>query len=44
MYSNRVYKIWILDSVDYFLISLLITSLIAQGIKKYRANRANNET
>ena len=40
MYYNRIYLIWMLDPLDYFLISALIGSLVASYLKNYLSEKA----
>ena len=40
MYQNSFYKIRIFDSLDYFLISTLIGSLIVKPVKKHLSEKA----
>lgn len=46
MYYNQIYRIWILDPLDYFLISALIRrsalirSLVASHLKNYLSEKA----
>jgi hypothetical protein len=39
MYYNRIFRVWVIDQVDYFLISALIGSLIAPRLKKYLSEK-----
>ena len=39
MYYNRIYRVWMLDPLDYFLISALIGSLVASHLKKYLSEK-----
>lgn len=43
MYYNRIFRIWMLDPLDYFLISVLIASLAASYLKKYLSEKAAME-
>ena len=43
MYYNRIYRVWMLDPLDYFLISALIGSLVASNLKKYLSEKAAME-
>ena len=40
MYYNRILRVWVVDQLDYFLISLLIGSLIASHLKTYLSEKA----
>ena len=39
MYYNRIYRIWVIDSVDCFLLSTLIGSIIASRLKTYLSEK-----
>lgn len=43
MYYNRILRVWVLDALDYFLISALIGSLVASHLKKYLSEKAAME-
>ena len=43
MYYNRIYRIWMLDPLDYFLITALIGSLVASYLKNYLSEKASRE-
>jgi len=43
MYFNRILRVWVLDSVDYFLISALIASIAASYLKRYLSEKAAME-
>jgi len=43
MYYNRIFRIWVFDQLDYFLISALIGSLVAFYLKKYLSEKAARE-
>lgn len=43
MYFNKILRIWVFDTLDYFLISVLIGSLIASHLKKYLSEKASME-
>jgi hypothetical protein len=43
VYYNRILGIWILDAVDYFLISAIIGSLLATYLKDYLSEKASME-
>lgn len=40
MYYNKLYRIWILDELDYFLISAFFASLLARSLKEYLSEKA----
>lgn len=40
MYYNRILRIWVIDLVDYSLISAIIGSLVASHLKKYLSEKA----
>lgn len=39
MYYNRILRIWVVDPLDWFLISLLMGSLAASGLKDYLSEK-----
>jgi len=39
MYYNRILRIWVVDPVDYFLLSALIGSIIASRLKEYLSEK-----
>ena len=41
LYYNRILRVWVLDKLDYFLISILIGSLVASHLKKYLSDKAS---
>ena len=41
MYYNRILKIWVIDQLDYFLISAIIGSLIARYFKDYLSEKSS---
>ena len=43
MYYNKVLKIWVIDQVDYFLISAIIGSLTARYLKDYLSEKSSME-
>ena len=43
MYYNRIFRVWVLDVVDYFLISALIGSFAASYFKNYLSEKAAME-
>ena len=43
MYCNRIFRVWVFDQLDYFLISVLIGSLIASHLKKHLSEKAAME-
>ena len=43
MQYNKILKIWVIDLVDYFLISVLISSVIAVQLKNYYSEKASRE-
>ena len=43
MYYNRLLRVWVLDQLDYFLISALIGSLAASYLKNYLSEKAAME-
>ena len=43
MYYNKFLRIWVLDLVDYFLISAFIGSLVASNLKRYFSEKAAME-
>jgi hypothetical protein len=43
MYYNRILRLWVLDPLDYFLISALIGSLVASHLKTYLSEKAAME-
>jgi hypothetical protein len=40
MYYNRILRVWVLDPLDYFLISAFIGSLLALRLKTYLSEKA----
>ena len=43
MYYNRILRVWVLDQLDYFLISAFIGSLVASYLKKYLSEEETME-
>lgn len=43
MHYNRILRVWMLDALDYFLISAVIGSLIASYLKDYFSEKAAME-
>jgi hypothetical protein len=43
MFYNRILRVWVLDLLDYFLISALIGSLLASSLKRYLSEKAAME-
>ena len=43
MYYNRILRIWVINPLDYFLISALIGSLVASHLKRYLSEKAAME-
>jgi hypothetical protein len=43
MYYNRILRVWVLDPLDYFLISAFIGSLVALRLKTYLSEKAAME-
>jgi hypothetical protein len=43
MYYNRITRVWIIDRLDYFLISFIIGSLVASYLKDYLSEKAAME-
>jgi hypothetical protein len=39
MYSNRVLRFWVVDLLDYFLLSVLVGSIIASRLKDYLSKK-----
>ena len=39
MYYNRILRVWMLDPLDYFLLSTFIGSLVASRLKKYLSEK-----
>lgn len=39
MYYNRILKVWVVDAVDYFLLSAIIGSIVASGLKDYLSEK-----
>lgn len=40
MYYNRILRVWVIDPLDYFLISAFIGSLVASHLKTYLSEKA----
>ena len=43
MYFNRITSVWIVDPLDYFLISAIIASVVASHLKEYLSEKAAME-
>lgn len=43
MYYNRIFHIWVIDQLDYFLIIAFIGSLVASCLKMYLSEKAAAE-
>jgi hypothetical protein len=43
MYYNRILRVWVLDPLDYFLISAFVGSLLASHLKKYLSEKSSME-
>ena len=43
MYYNRILRVWMVDQLDYFLISVFIGSLVASHLKTYLSEKAAME-
>lgn len=43
MYYNRILRVWVVDPVDYFLLSALIGSIVTSGLKNYLSEKAAME-
>jgi hypothetical protein len=41
MYYNRIFNVWVIDQLDYFLISAFVGSLTARYLKKYSVEKAS---
>ncbi len=41
MYYNKIYRVWMLDSLNYFLISAIIGILVASQLKKYLPKKSS---
>ena len=39
MYYNRILGVWVVDTVDYFLLSALIGSIVASRLKNYLSEK-----
>ena len=39
MYYNRILGVWVVDTVDYFLLSALIASIVASRLKNYLSEK-----
>ena len=39
MYYNRILRVWVLDSFDYFLLSAILGSIIASRLKNYLSEK-----
>ena len=39
MYYNRVYKMWVADPIDYFILSVLLGSIFASSVKDYLSEK-----
>jgi phosphate/sulfate permease len=43
MYYNRILRVWVLDPLDYFLISAFVGSLLASHLKNYLSEKSSME-
>ena len=43
MYYNRIFRVWMIDPLDYFLISAIIGSILASHLKNYLSEKASME-
>ena len=43
MYYNKILLVWVIDQMDYFLISILIVSLLASSLKNYFSEKTAME-
>nr|WPV76512.1 hypothetical protein [Naviculales sp.] len=43
MYYNRILRVWVLDQLDYFLLSALLGSIMASALKEYLSEKAARE-
>ena len=39
MYYNRILRVWVVDPLDYFLLSAIIGSLLASRLKDYLSEK-----
>ena len=43
MFYNRIIRVWVIDPLDYFLISAIIGSILASNLKNYLSEKASME-
>ena len=43
MYYNRILKVWVVDQLDYFLLSVIIGSIISSSLKNYLSEKKCTE-
>jgi hypothetical protein len=43
MFYNRILRLWVIDPLDYFLVSVLIGSILASNLKNYLSEKAAME-
>jgi hypothetical protein len=43
MFYNRILRVWVIDPLDYFLISAIIESILASHLKNYLSEKASME-